>query len=580
MNEKKKKRSLTKRIMLLAAALVFLFLLTSVITIMSLIRSMINNSYASSSETLSYLTNQMSDDLKEAETLLINYTTSNADTVKLITAKEPQNTYHTQTKVKRLISTALSNLHSIEGLYIYAPHTDVFVSSGLYNMNPADGQIRMTMRKVFQNYTETDLNTIDWYPVMLDGTIYFFRNIRTQHGVVGAWTSADTLLKAVHVGQFQDNIIFFSDSTGKPVDTNCRYGDDLNAAGNVTRESVIRIDGERYLLLTGHPSFTACRLILLIPIKEILGTVWSAIGSAVIAFLCVAALLCTLFLFVNRMYSQPLRALHQAAGMIVPENPNGPVLNNNSRWLEIREINSAINSLVDQVRRLNTQIWAEQISRKDLELQYMRSQVPPHFLINCFRLITSMQESGEDPKLINEVVATLSEHLRYTLRPSNRVSLQEELYYVDNFLHFNALRFPGCLTWEIHCENACRDIAVFPVLILMLTENSVKHNLTMGEKLTVSIDCFTENKRFVHIVHRDTGKGYPAEVPEILNSMRDMKENPTLDGRRIGLYNIVRRFSLMYGQEGSVRFSNGEDGGARVDIVIPGISFIEPKEKV
>ena len=49
------------------------------------------------------------------------------------------------------------------------------------------------------------------------------------------------------------------------------------------------------------------------------------------------------------------------------------------------------------------------------------------------------------------------------------------------------LRFPGCLNWEIHVDEKCRNASVFPIILLMFTENTIKHNMIMGEELRVRI---------------------------------------------------------------------------------------------
>ena len=84
-----------------------------------------------------------------------------------------------------------------------------------------------------------------------------------------------------------------------------------------------------------------------------------------------------------------------------------------------------------------------------------------------------MPFTEEGRRLTNEFVRTLSNHLRYTLQDKTAVPLKEELKYVENFLEMTELRFPGCLNWEIHVDEKCRNASVFPIILLMFTENTI-----------------------------------------------------------------------------------------------------------
>ena len=163
--------------------------------------------------------------------------------------------------------------------------------------------------------------------------------------------------------------------------------------------------------------------------------------------------------------------------------------------------------------------------------------------------------------VLKSMISTLAGHLRYTLSTKSFVSLAEEMCFVRNY-------------YQIDIRDLCDNAAVFPCLILMLSENSIKHNLSADEKLKLIVTAREEQdeqgKSYVHITHLDTGNGFPEQMLVDLN-----RPNPSIeeiaDGTRIGLYNIKRRILLAYGEShGSIRFSNNpEIGGAQVDIIIP-----------
>jgi len=72
--------------------------------------------------------------------------------------------------------------------------------------------------------------------------------------------------------------------------------------------------------------------------------------------------------------------------------------------------------------------------QKEMELNYLREQVNPHFLFNSLNSIYSLsrQQSPETP----DVVMQLSELMRYQLESAkkDRVLVKEELEFIENYL--------------------------------------------------------------------------------------------------------------------------------------------------
>ena len=75
----------------------------------------------------------------------------------------------------------------------------------------------------------------------------------------------------------------------------------------------------------------------------------------------------------------------------------------------------------------------------------------------------------------------------------------------------------------------------------------------------------------------DSGKGFSEEALTLYNHM-ELHENLRKDGCGIGIYNIVMRLRLIWGEEASIRFSNEPGSGARIDIDFPYIPYQEGEE--
>lgn len=143
---------------------------------------------------------------------------------------------------------------------------------------------------------------------------------------------------------------------------------------------------------------------------------------------------------------------------------------------------------------------------------------------------------------------TLSSHIRYTLSARSRVSLEEEVHYVGNYLSLISMRYPGCLRYTLDVDDEACRATVFPMLLLMFTENTIKHNMVMGEKLCIRIQGRLEEKdgqTRVHLVHLDSGSGFSEKDLEDLSSLRYRSANSVCkDGNGIGMYNIVQSLRI------------------------------------
>ena len=166
------------------------------------------------------------------------------------------------------------------------------------------------------------------------------------------------------------------------------------------------------------------------------------------------------------------------------------------------------------------------------------------------------------------MVTTLSDHLRYTLSNRTVVPLNEELLYLENYLHLTQYRFPGTLSYEINCPEVLSNAKVFPLILLTLTENSIKTGLIMGEPFQIKVDCsssFRDGRTHVHIKHTDSGTGLSEEQLHDYNHIFHHPE-VTKYGTGIGIYNTALRLKLIMGEDASIHFYNEPGMGLSVEL--------------
>ena len=246
-----------------------------------------------------------------------------------------------------------------------------------------------------------------------------------------------------------------------------------------------------------------------------------------------------------------------------------------TKFSEIVAITDTYNEMIDEIRELKIDIYEEQLKKQELELQYLKNQLAPHFLINCLNTIFMLTYDNGNTNLIQKIIKTLSDHLRYSLSKQTRVSMKEEIYYTKNYLTLTQLRFPESLDYTIECDEDLEDATVFPLMILLLAENTIKVNLVLGEHLEFNVKIHkysSENEERVKITCTDTGRGFDKTELMLYNNI---EENLDIirNGNHIGLQNIFTRLKIIFGESAKLIISNSPDGGAKIDMDLPYVPF-------
>jgi len=168
--------------------------------------------------------------------------------------------------------------------------------------------------------------------------------------------------------------------------------------------------------------------------------------------------------------------------------------------------------------------------QREIELNYLKEQVNPHFLFNSLNSIYSLsrQRSPETPDLVMQ----LSELMRYQLESSkkNIVLLKEELEFVENYVLLEEKRLSDRCSIEFLIKGDVLQLRIAPMLLIPFVENAVKHGAqSTNEKSTIDISVAIKNTSLYFCV---------------VNSKPSMVSISSREG--LGLENVRRRLNLLY----------------------------------
>lgn len=190
-------------------------------------------------------------------------------------------------------------------------------------------------------------------------------------------------------------------------------------------------------------------------------------------------------------------------------------------------------ALAIKLVRINLQIRKreEETARKKLltELQFLKSQINPHFLFNTLNNIYGLARKKSDDTA--EVVMKLSKLLRFMLYETAQASINidDELKVVKDYIELEQLRYGSRLDIEYHEDIDYLEQQITPLILIPFVENAFKHGLS-------------ETRFHSYIkIHTILKKG------NLHFSIENSKsENEGRAPERIGLKNVKRQLELLY----------------------------------
>lgn len=165
----------------------------------------------------------------------------------------------------------------------------------------------------------------------------------------------------------------------------------------------------------------------------------------------------------------------------------------------------------------------------EAELNFLKSQVNPHFLFNSLNAVYFLIDKNNQQA--RSALHKFSEMLRYQLYEckDNKIPIEKEIAYLKDYVALQQLRVSNT---DIHfdCAPDVGDFSIEPLLLIPFVENSFKH-----------LSHFDKKQNEVRInISRTNGSMH--------FSVYNTTENNASfgEGGGIGLVNVQKRLQLLY----------------------------------
>lgn len=169
---------------------------------------------------------------------------------------------------------------------------------------------------------------------------------------------------------------------------------------------------------------------------------------------------------------------------------------------------------------------------QESELQFLKSQINPHFLFNNLNNLYSyaIEESPKTPTIILELSAVLR-YMLYDCR-AEYVPLEKEVKHLEHFTKLSELQIEDRGVIRFETNNIQSGYRIAPLILVVFVENAFKHSQA-SQSEDIEIDISIELSRSGQLDFR------------CRNSFLSVKNNQNL-ARGIGLENVKKRLQLLY----------------------------------
>lgn len=186
--------------------------------------------------------------------------------------------------------------------------------------------------------------------------------------------------------------------------------------------------------------------------------------------------------------------------------------------------------LIKSIFSLSTRSIALERDNLNLEINFLKSQINPHFLFNSLNNIYTL--SIKSDQRASTLILHLSDLIRYTLYESEaeKVLLSRELSFLEDFIELERVRYGNNVTINFRIEGEVEDQPIVPLVLFPFIENAFKHgaDASIGPAW-VSIFLKIEEKTLLFEVANSVGKGV---VKNEFNG--------------VGINNVKKRLQLHY----------------------------------
>ena len=181
------------------------------------------------------------------------------------------------------------------------------------------------------------------------------------------------------------------------------------------------------------------------------------------------------------------------------------------------------------------------LEKSNSELNFLKSQINPHFLFNSLNTVYGLALTEESPKAADSI-QKLSGMMRFMLHENtgDKIALSKEFEYIHNYMEFQSLRIEDNenIRLDIDIDEACEG-EIAPMLLIPFVENAFKYGISL------------QAPSFINLVLSCSGKSVDMKIT---NSIHQTQQK----GEGTGIANVHKRLAILYPEKHALIINDNE----------------------
>lgn len=445
------------------------------------------------------------------------------------------------------------------------------------------------VQPVVDEVMQKDSDYVEVY--IIDNQIYLMRNLYTvkdykKYGTLVVGINRSSLFQKIPLEESQN--IRISVNGEAEYLTKGKHADEADEKKENVYDQLVQVNrgltmGQRVTGITdrnyaGYAFYAATdnyelSIYYLMDEKELYSGIAHLNVIVIITLVAMACLMLLTYFYLSRQIEHPLKRLMDAS-MEIKDGKFGSVIDGEKMPnMEFDSLVSSFNAMSLQVKHLFDTVYMEKMATKDAQIAALQAQINPHFLNNTLEMMNwqaRMNNDIEVCKMIESLGTVLDSSMNR--RNDRLVRLADELRCGDAFLYIMSMRFGQRLKVERNIDESLQQIYVPQLILQPLLENAIKHGIEKVSSGTIWLEIYRDGAN-VNIDVINTGK--PLTETELARIQKIIAGDCRLDKSEpgvhtsIGIYNVNKRISLIFGAEYGLKVMQTEDGRIVSRIVIP-----------
>ena len=445
------------------------------------------------------------------------------------------------------------------------------------------------VQPVVDEVMQKDSDYVEVY--IIDNQIYLMRNLYTvkdykKYGTLVVGINRSSLFQKIPLEESQN--IRISVNGEAEYLTKGKHADEADEKKENVYDQLVQVNrgltmGQRVTGITdrnyaGYAFYAATdnyelSIYYLMDEKELYSGIAHLNVIVVITLAAMACLMLLTYFYLSRQIEHPLKRLMDASKEIKDGKFGSVIDGEQMPNMEFDSLVSSFNAMSLQVKHLFDTVYMEKMATKDAQIAALQAQINPHFLNNTLEMMNwqaRMNNDIEVCKMIESLGTVLDSSMNR--RNDRLVRLADELRCGDAFLYIMSIRFGQRLKLDRNIDESLQQIYVPQLILQPLLENAIKHGIEKVSSGTIWLEIYRDGAN-VNIDVINTGK--PLTETELVRIQKIIAGTCRLDKSEpgvhtsIGIYNVNKRISLIFGAEYGLKVMQTEDGRIVSRIVIP-----------